>query len=84
MAVVAGASTEAVAEDAAPSNLPPNVPKWMKEPGANNGSEPYGKPSPFESKVIRNIPQGETKQMTSAWSRTPLQELDGIITPNGL
>jgi len=80
--VLAGA--EAAADGADQSNAPPNIPQWMKEPGADNGSEPYGKPSPFEKGLIRNIPNGETQQMESSWSRTPLQDLDGIITPNGL
>lgn len=44
------------------------VPEWMKVPGEN--FEPYGMPSRFE-KLSRN-------------PRTPLQFLDGIITPNGL
>jgi sulfane dehydrogenase subunit SoxC len=70
--------------DALQNNVPPNIPQWMKEPGADNGAEPYGKPSSFEKHVIRNIPDGETQQMESSWTRTPLQELDGIITPNGL
>lgn len=87
-ALLAGASalmgTQARTEEAPQTNEPPNVPQWMKEPGADNGAEPYGKPSPFEKNLIRNIPNGETQQMESSWSRTPLQELDGIITPNGL
>ena len=62
---------------------PPGVPDWMKAPGADVGSEPYGTPSPFEKHLVRNIPKS-LKQYTSASSRTPLQDLDGIITPNGL
>ena len=72
------ASAETSSEDA-----PPYVPRWMKEPGADVGSQPYGQPSPYEKDVIRNIPKGG-KQYISSASRTPLQELDGIITPNGL
>jgi len=67
----------------ADKNLPPNVPEWMQVPGADVSSEPYGTPSPFEKSVIRNIPKN-LKQYTSASVRTPLQDLDGIITPNGL
>jgi sulfane dehydrogenase subunit SoxC len=75
----------ALADDKAPSNgnLPPNVPEWMKAPGADVGSQPYGTPSPFEKNVIRNIPKNQP-QYTSSASRTPIQDLDGIITPNGL
>ena len=55
----------------------------MKIPGADTGAQPYGTPSPFEKHVVKNIPKS-LKQYTSASVRTPLQELDGIITPNGL
>ncbi|TXN21553.1 sulfite dehydrogenase [Methylobacterium sp. WL9] len=68
---------------ASTDNTPPNVPRWMREPGADVGSQPYGLPSPFEKGIIRNIPKNG-KQYTSSASRTPLQDLDGIITPNGL
>jgi sulfane dehydrogenase subunit SoxC len=67
------------AEEAAP----PAIPAWMKAPGADVGSQTYGTPSRFEADVIRNVPKG-LKQYTSASSRTPLQDLDGILTPNGL
>jgi sulfane dehydrogenase subunit SoxC len=72
--------------DAAPtdtSNLPPNVPEWMKVPGDPMGSQPYGTPSPFENGVVKNISKS-LPQYLSASGRTPLQDLDGIITPNGL
>lgn len=74
----AGASAAAATE-----NLPPNVPDWMKAPGEPMGSQPYGAPSPFEKGVVKNISKN-LKQYISASGRTPLQELDGIITPNGL
>jgi sulfane dehydrogenase subunit SoxC len=74
----AGASTAAETE-----NLPPNVPGWMKTPGDPVGSQPYGVPSPFEKGVVKNIPKN-LKQYISASARAPLQDLDGIITPNGL
>lgn len=77
---VLGADTLAAAET---NNLPPNIPEWMKAPGAPVGSQPYGTPSPFEKGVVKNISK-TLKQYISASSRTPLQELDGIITPNGL
>jgi sulfane dehydrogenase subunit SoxC len=64
-------------------NLPPNVPQWMKTPGDPLGSQPYGTPSIFEKDVVKNIPTN-LKQYLSASGRTPLQDLDGIITPNGL
>lgn len=77
---VLGAGASAAAET---ENLPPNVPDWMKAPGEPMGSRPYGAPSPFEKGVVKNISKN-LKQYVSASGRTPLQELDGIITPNGL
>lgn len=61
----------------------PAVPEPMTYPGADVGSEPYGMPSPFEEHVTRRLTDG-AKQLTSYWSQTPLEDLDGIITPNGL
>jgi sulfane dehydrogenase subunit SoxC len=84
-AVVAGglAGSKALAANESPDNLPPNVPEWMKTPGDPMGSQPYGMPSRFEKDVVKNIPKN-LSQYFSASGRTPLQDLDGIITPNGL
>ncbi|MBE0705164.1 MAG: molybdopterin-dependent oxidoreductase, partial [Afipia sp.] len=82
IAVASGGKAAALDASADP-NGPPNIPEWMKQPGADVGSQIYGTPSPFEKKVVRNVPK-KLKQYTSASSRTPLQELDGIITPNGV
>ena len=79
MAGVAG--SPALAEQG--KNLPPNVPEWMKAPGEAMGSQPYGTPSVHEKGVVKNISK-TLPQYISASGRTPLQELDGIITPNGL
>src|SRR5258708_36703333 len=78
---LAGSEASAATENA--DNLPPNVPEWMKTPGDPMGSQLYGMPSPFEKDVVKNIPK-DLKQYLSASGRTPLQDLDGIITPNGL
>lgn len=64
------------------SNLPPHAAEWTKSLGAPTAS-PYGMPSKFETQAIRNLYPG-LKEPMSAYSTTPLQELDGIITPNGL
>lgn len=83
-AAIGGAVLAAGASAAAETdNLPPNIPEWMKAPGEPMGSQPYGAPSPFEKGVVKNISK-TLKQYISASGRTPLQELDGIITPNGL
>ena len=77
------AGSEASGASEVANNLPPNVPEWMKTPGDPMGAQPYGAPSPFEKGVIKNIPNN-LSQYLSASGRTPLQDLDGIITPNGL
>ena len=67
-AVLGGlAGSEALAATAADdaSNLPPNIPEWMKAPGAPMGDQLYGVPSPFEKDVIHNIPKN-LKQYISA------------------
>ena len=40
-------------------------------------------PSKYEAGVIRNVPKNQAQYISSA-SRTPLGDLDGIITPSGL
>ncbi|MGY3482948.1 sulfane dehydrogenase subunit SoxC [Bradyrhizobium sp. USDA 4011] len=80
-AIAGVAGSTALAEQG--SNLPPNVPEWMKAPGDPMGSQPYGTPSVHEKGVVKNISKA-LPQYISASGRTPLQELDGIITPNGL
>jgi sulfane dehydrogenase subunit SoxC len=75
------AQTSATADAKPPS--PPAIPESMKAPGAPVGAMVYGEPSPFESKVIRNVPANQTQYISST-SRTPLGALDGIITPSGL
>jgi sulfane dehydrogenase subunit SoxC len=63
-------------------NLPPNIPIWSREQGAPVASNPYGMPSLYEKNVVRRVAQSSTD--TAALSWTPLQDLHGIITPNGL
>src|ERR1700709_2297522 len=88
-AVIGGALAGGIASSKAggvtekPDNLPPHVPEWMKAPGDPMGSQLYGSPSPFEKDVVKNIPTN-LPQYLSASGRTPLQDLEGIITPNGL
>ena len=81
--LASGIAGSASAIDSNSKNLPPNLPEWMKVPGDPMGSQLYGTPSPFEKNVVKNIPK-DLPQYLSASGRTPLQDLDGIITPNGL
>jgi sulfane dehydrogenase subunit SoxC len=79
-ALATGAATAGIS---AASAQPLAIEPWMKTPGA--GFEGYGQPSKFESKVLRLIPPppNPATQGVGA-SRTPLERLDGIITPSGL
>lgn len=65
-------------------NLPPAVPEWMRHLGDGVDVAPYGNPSKFERDVIRRNVPWLTATTQSSVSFTPLQDLDGIITPNGL
>jgi sulfane dehydrogenase subunit SoxC len=78
-----GSEAPAATAEAKAGNLPPDIPQWMKAPGDPMGSQLYGTPSPFEKGVVKNISKN-LPQYISAAGRTPLQDLDGIITPNGL
>ncbi len=59
----------------------PLVPSWTKTPGA--GLSPYGSRAKYEADVQRSVGAGPGTPGTGA-SRTPLESLEGIITPNGL
>ena len=61
---------------------PPEVPSWMKSPGA--GFNEYGAPSKFESRITRTLIRSQPGTTGSGAARTPLEALDGMITPSGL
>ena len=60
------------------------VPAWTQHLGAGVASNPYGFPSPHEKQVIRRFLPWIRPAREASISFTPLQELHGIITPNGL
>jgi sulfane dehydrogenase subunit SoxC len=64
--------------------LPPDVPPWTRSLGRGVVTRPYGSPSDFEANVIRRTVPWLTASNISSISFTPLPELQGIITPNGL
>jgi sulfane dehydrogenase subunit SoxC len=69
--------------EAQPASPPADAP-WSQSSGAGVVDRPYGRPADFEAGVIRrNIPW-LTATTESSVSFTPLQDLHGIITPNGL
>jgi len=60
---------------------PPDTPAWMKAPGAPMRG--YGERSPHEAKVLRTVNTTPGTTGTGG-SRTPLESLEGIITPSSL
>ena len=80
----AGAVAAPVKSAGNPANLPPNVAEWSKVLGDGVAAHPYGKPSKFEANVVRRDVEWLTASRESSVNFTPLHELDGIITPNGL
>src|SRR5262245_66389345 len=60
---------------------PLSEPPWSKEPGTLVPA--YGTPSKYEKAVVRTLsnPNGEPR---NSHARTPHQQLQGMVTPNGL
>lgn len=77
--VASGASVAARAAETSSAELPP----WSKAPGAPMRA--YGAPSRFEEPVKRVVASGyPTVSPGTGSSLTPLQTLQGSITPSGL
>ena len=57
---------------------------WNQDLGSGVDERPYGMPSAFEVDVKRRSVPWLTADPVSSINFTPLHELDGIITPNGL
>ncbi len=76
------ATTGAAVAQGASRNLPPATPEWMSRPGGPFLNPPYGQPSPFEKNVVRVLPSAPNPYPTA--TRSPLQKMHGILTPNGL
>ena len=68
------------ADDKAITEMQP----WNSELGDGVDASPYGYPSEYEKHVIRRNVPWLTADPTSSVNFTPLHELDGTITPNGL
>ena len=75
-----GLGTASVAR--AEADGPPETPPWMKSPGA--GMSEYGSPAQHERHVKRTGIGSRPGTTGSGASRTPLEALDGMITPSGL
>jgi sulfane dehydrogenase subunit SoxC len=74
-AFMAFASSESAA-------APPEIPPGMTMAGA--GMSPYGSPAGFEREVTRTLIRSQPGTTGSGASRTPLEALEGMITPSGL
>jgi sulfane dehydrogenase subunit SoxC len=80
-ALIAGASTLR-AEGGDPAIT--ETQEWAQYLGEGVDARPYGTPSEFEAHVVRRNVEWLTASTESSVNFTPLHELDGIITPNGL
>jgi sulfane dehydrogenase subunit SoxC len=83
LGLLAAAGTLLGVRRAAADETPPAAPPWMREQGTPVATPPYGVPSQFERHVVRH-PRVAVTFPTASSSGTPLQDLHGIITPNGL
>jgi len=79
-AAATGKLVHAQAADPAITTMQP----WQQYLGPGVDAAPYGVPSPFEAHVIRRNVEWLTADAVSSVNFTPLHELEGIITPNGL
>lgn len=79
-----GAAIVAGAAKAAPDPAITELQPWNQELGDGVDVRPYGTPSEYERQVIRRSVHWLTADPISSVNFTPLHELDGIITPNGL
>jgi sulfane dehydrogenase subunit SoxC len=77
---MANAAEPAQPASAEPS-FDPSSPPWLHKPGAPFTG--YGKPSKYEARTLRNI-GGNRDLAGNGVSWTPLEDLEGIITPGGL
>lgn len=77
---VAGKSAQA----ANPDPFITEIQDWNRYLGDGVDAFPYGMPSEYEKHVVRKNVAWLTADPKSSVNFTPLHELDGIITPNGL
>jgi sulfane dehydrogenase subunit SoxC len=82
VAALGAASLAGGAPTPASATEPPDIPASMKVPGA--GMSEYGRPATFESKVTRTLIRSQPGTTGTGASRTPLEALEGMITPSGL
>ncbi|WP_150523417.1 sulfite dehydrogenase [Roseibium sediminis] len=81
-AAVAGVAASGARAEGDP--LITEIQDWNRYLGDGVDAAPYGLPSEFEADVVRRNVPWLTADAVSSINFTPLHELDGIITPNGL
>lgn len=81
---IAAAPIAASAAGAAGEDVITTLPDWSRYLGSGTDSQAYGVPSEYESHVQRRYVSWLTASRESSVNFTPLHDLDGIITPNGL
>ncbi len=88
VAVAGGVAATALgaraAAAAAPDPLITEIQEWNQVLGDGVDAAPYGVPSEFEADVVRRDVPWLTADPISSINFTPIHQLDGIITPNGL
>ena len=72
------------AQAAGPDPLITELQPWQQYLGDGVDARPYGVPSKHEAHVVRRNVPWLTADSVSSINFTPLHELEGIITPNGL
>jgi sulfane dehydrogenase subunit SoxC len=83
-ASAAALAGRASAQQPAPDPAITEIQDWNRTLGPGVDAAPYGKPSRFEAHVVRRNVPWLTADVASSINFTPLHELDGIVTPNGL
>ncbi len=82
VAGMAAAKTTALAAE--PDKAITELPGWSRHLGDGVEKHPYGMPSKHEAHVVRRDVRWLTAATETSVNFTPIHELDGIITPNGL
>lgn len=83
-AAMAGSAVFGAGVAEAADAFPPKDPPWSLSLGPGVVDRPYGQPSGFVKDVIRRNVPWLTATRESSVSFSPLQDLSGTITPNGL
>ncbi len=84
LAALGGAAATPALSGEKPDPAITQVQPWRRHLGPGVDASPYGLPSPFEAQVRRRNVPWLTADTRSSINFTPLHQLDGIITPNGL